>query len=182
GLATRLLARPDAATLAMLGAGAMAFDQVNAVMEVRPIREVLVWSRRPDHAAALASRVGGRAVADADEAVAVADVVTTATPARRPLFAAESLRPGTHINAVGAFTPEMVEIPAGAVRAARVFVDDLAAAAAEAGDLLQAGCLPDGTIADLLGGRVAGRTTATEITLFKSVGIASQDVAAAAAA
>jgi ornithine cyclodeaminase len=182
GLATRLLARPDAATLAMLGAGAMAYDQVTAVMEVRPIHEVLVWSRNPDHAAALASRVGGHPVSTADEAVAQADVVSTATPARQPLFAAAALRPGTHLNAVGAFTPEMVEIPAAAVRTARVFVDDLAAAAAEAGDLLQAQRKPDGTIGDLLTGRVAGRTTATEITLFKSVGIASQDVAAAVAA
>jgi ornithine cyclodeaminase len=92
------------------------------------------------------------------------------------------LRPGTHINAIGAFTPEMVEIPAATVRAARVFVDDIAAAGAEAGDLLQARRRPDGTIGDLLAGRVAGRTTAAEITFFKSVGIASQDVAGGAAA
>lgn len=182
GLATRLLARPDAAVLAMLGAGAMAHDQVVAVMEVRPIREVLVWSRNRDRAEALAARVGGRTVAEADEAVAAADVVTSATPSRRPLFDSAVLRPGTHLNAVGAFTPDMVEIPAAVVLQARVFVDDVAAAAAEAGDLLQAGRPPDGTIADLLAGRVRGRTTSEQVTLFKSVGIASQDVAAAAAA
>ena len=182
GLATRLLARPDAAVLAMLGAGAMAYDQVVAVSEVRPIREVLVWSRDPSRAAALAERVGGRAVADADEAVASADVVTTATPARAPLFSAAAVRPGTHLNAIGAFTPEMAEVPPAVITTARVFVDDLAAAAAEAGDLLQAGRVPDGTIADLLAGRVTGRSTAEQVTLFKSVGIASQDVAAAAAA
>jgi ornithine cyclodeaminase len=182
GLATRLLARPDAATLAMLGAGAMASDQVVAVMEVRPIRDVLVWSRDPEHAAALAERVGGHAVPTADEAVAAADVVSTATPSRRPLFSPGSLRPGTHINAVGGFTPEMVEIPAEVVRRARVFVDDLAAAAAEAGDLLQASRPPDGTLGDLLAGRVERRATPTEITFFKSVGIASQDVAAGVAA
>lgn len=182
GLATRLLARPDASTLAMLGAGAMAYDQVIAVMEVRPIGEVLVWSRNPEHAAALAARVDGRAVADPNEAVAMADVVSCATPARRALFDAAALRPGTHLNAVGAFTPEMVEVPAAAVRTARVFVDDWAAAAAEAGDLLQAGRNPDGTIGDLLAGRIPGRTTASEITFFKSVGIASQDVAAGVAA
>jgi len=143
---------------------------------------VLIWSRDPDHAAALAKRVGGRPVSNADEAVAAADVISTATPARQPLFTVEALRPGTHITAIGAFTPEMVEIPMGAVRQARVFVDDLAAAAAEAGDLIQAGRRPDGTIADLLQGRVAGRTSATEVTMFKSVGIASQDVSAGAAA
>ena len=182
GLATRLLARPDAAVLAMLGAGAMAHDQVVAVTEVRPIREVLVWSRDPDRAAALAERVGGKAVADPDEAVGAADIVSTATPSRSPLFHPGALRGGTHINAVGAFSPEMVEIPGPAVIGARVFVDDLAAAAAEAGDLIQAGKAPDGTIADLLAGRVRGRSTEEQVTMFKSVGIASQDVAAAVAA
>lgn len=182
GLATRLLARPDSRTLAMLGAGAMAFDQVMAVKEVRPIGEVLVWSRDPAHATGLAERVGGSAVEIAEDAVAVADVVSTATPAQSPLFEAAAIKPGTHINAVGAFTPEMCEIPAAVVREAMAIVDDIAAAGDEAGDLLQAGKSPDGTMADLLSGRHRGRTGPDEITLFKSVGISSQDVAAAAAA
>jgi len=182
GLATRLLARPDSRTLAMLGAGAMAYDQVVAVKEVRPILDVLVWSRDPEHAALLADRVGGQVAADPSEAVAAADVVSTATPARRPLFAPGAVRPGTHINAVGAFTPEMCEIAPEVVRLARVFVDDVAAAAAEAGDLLQADRTPDGTVGDLMAGRVAGRTGVDQITFFKSVGIASQDVAAGVAA
>src|SRR3990170_1871510 len=125
GLATRLLARPDSRTLAMLGAGAMAFDQVIAVKEVRPILDVLVWSRNPDHAAALADRVGGQVVTDPSEAVGAADVISTATPSRQALFVPSAVRPGTHINAVGAFTPEMCEIPADVVRHARVFVADL---------------------------------------------------------
>jgi ornithine cyclodeaminase len=182
GLATRLLARPDSRTLAMLGAGAMAFDQVRAVQEVRPIEDVLVWSRDVANARSLAERIGGRAVADPDEAVAAADVVSTATPSREPLFSAASVRPGTHVNAVGAFTPEMCEIPPGTVRDAIVFVDDVVAAAEEAGDLLQADRDPDGTVADLLAGRHRGRSGPGEITFFKSVGIASQDVAAGAAA
>lgn len=182
GLATRLLARPDTRTLAMLGAGAMAYDQVMAVTEVRPVDEILVWSRTRDHAEVLAERVGGTAVADADEAVAAADVISTATPSRAPLFDAASVRPGTHINAVGAFTPEMVEIPPGTVRHALVFVDDVAAAAEEAGDLLQADVEPAGTVGDLLADRMEGRTSDTQVTFFKSVGIASQDVAAGAAA
>src|SRR3990172_3251006 len=152
GLATRLLARPDARTMAMLGAGAMAFDQIVAIQEVRPILDVLIWSRDPQHAKALAARVGGQAAADPSEAVSAADVVSTATPSRQPLFAAGAVRPGTHINAVGAFTPEMCEIPAEVVRRARVFVDDIAAAAAEAGDLLQADRTPDGTVGDLMAG------------------------------
>lgn len=182
GLATRLLARPEATTLAMLGAGAMAYDQVQAVAAVRPIDRVLVWSRDPDRAAALAERVGGTAVPDASTAVAAADVVSAATPSRVPLFDPDSVRPGTHLNAVGAFTPDMCEIPAVVVREALVVVDDLAAAAVEAGDLLQAGREADGTVADLLAGRMAGRTAPEQITFFKSVGIASQDVAAAVAA
>jgi ornithine cyclodeaminase len=168
--------------MAMLGAGAMAADQVAAVLEVRPIAQVLVWSRNPDHAARLAQRFGGEVATDASEAVNAADVVTTATPAQSPLFDPGAVRPGTHLNAVGAFTPGMCEIPPEVVRRSRVFVDDLAAAAAEAGDLLRAGIDPDGTVADLLTGRIRGRATETDVTLFKSVGIASQDVAAASAA
>jgi ornithine cyclodeaminase len=182
GLATRLLARPDARTMAMLGAGAMAYDQVIAVKEVRPILDVLVWSRDPDHAATLAARVDGEVAADPTEAVAEADVVTTATPSRAPLFESRAVRPGTHLNAVGAFTPAMCEIPPEVVMVARVFVDDLEAAAAEAGDLLQAGREPDGTIADLLAGRIHRQRHHDDITFFKSVGIASQDIAAGAAA
>jgi ornithine cyclodeaminase len=177
GLATDLLARADASTLAMLGAGAMAADQIEAVRAVRAIERVLVWSRTADRAHALAERVGGEAVLDADEAVARADVVTTATPAERPLFGAESVQVGAHLNAIGAFTPQMCEIPPETVRAAFVAVDDLAAAAEEAGDLLQAGKKPDATVGDLLAGRaVHGHEP---VTLFKSVGIGSQDVAAA---
>jgi ornithine cyclodeaminase len=182
GLATRILARPDSRTLAMLGAGAMAFDQVRAVQEVRPIEEVLVWSRDITNAEALADRIDGRAVETPDEAVAAADVISTATPSRIPLFAASSVRAGTHINAVGAFTPEMCEIPPEAVREAMVIVDDVGAAEEEAGDLLQADRVPDGTVADLLAGRHRGRSGPSEITFFKSVGIASQDVAAGVAA
>ncbi len=181
GLATRLLARADAAVMAMLGAGAMAFDQVAAVQEVRPIERVLVWSRSRERAAALAERAGGEVAEDAASAVAAADVVTTATPSTEPLFPAEAVRPGTHVNAVGAYTPGMCELPAGLLRAAFVVVDDRAAASVEAGDLLQAGVEPDAALGELLAGTVgapAGRAS----TVFKSVGIAPQDVAAAAAA
>tara|TARA_Y100000294_G_scaffold59136_1_gene55866 strand:+ start:34323 stop:35195 length:873 start_codon:yes stop_codon:yes gene_type:complete len=177
GLATDKMAAPDACVLAMLGAGAMAADQVAAVRAVRPISEVLVWSRTESSARALADLVGGQVVPDADEAVARADVVSTATPSRSPLFKASSLRPGTHVNAVGAFTPEMVEIPGEVVEEAFVVVDDRDAAAVEAGDLLRVGREPDADMADLMAGRAAPSSEA--FTLFKSVGIASQDIAAA---
>lgn len=178
GLATRLLARPDSRTMAMLGAGAMAYDQVMAVREVRPIGDVFIWSRDRTNAEVLAERVGGSAVSDPEEAVSVADVISTATPATSPLFEPAMVKPGTHINAVGAYTPEMCEIPPEIVRNALTIVDDRAAASEEAGDLLQAESLPDGSMADLLAGRHRGRQGPDEITFFKSVGIASQDVAA----
>lgn len=177
GLATRLLAGEDAETLAMLGAGAMAFDQVAAVREVRPLTRILVWSRHSARAEDLAGRVGGEAVARADEAVAAADVVSCATPAIEPLFSAESVRPGTHINAIGAFRPDMIEVPVDVTRDAFVVVDDVEAAAAEAGDLIAAGRRPDATLAELLEGRRP--PVGPQVTFFKSVGVASQDVAAA---
>ncbi len=182
GLATRLLARPDSRTMAMLGAGAMAYDQVMAVKEVRPIADVLVWSRDRANAEALSRRVDGTAVEHPDDAVAAADIVSTATPATSPLFSPSVIRPGSHINAIGAFTPEMCEIPPEVVVDAMTIVDDLEASAHEAGDLLQAGRTPDGTMGDLLAGRHRGRSGPDEVTFFKSVGIASQDVAAGAAA
>jgi ornithine cyclodeaminase len=179
GLATRLLAPEDASTLAMLGAGAMAADQVAAVRAVRPIERVIIWSRSRQRAERLAEELGAEVAETADEAVAQADVVSTATPALEPLFTAAAAADVAHLNAVGAFTPEMAEIPSDVVRAAFVVVDDRAAAAAEAGDLLQAGKEPDATVGDLLAGRA---TPSGRPTFFKSVGIAAQDVAAGVAA
>lgn len=177
GLATKLLAGEDASILAMLGSGAMAYDQIEAVRTVRPIERVLVWSRDMENARLMAERVGGEAVGDADEAVAQADVVSCATPATTPLFDPVSVRPGTHVNAVGAFTPEMAELAPGLLERAYVVVDDVDAAAAEAGDLIRAGREPNATLRDLLAGRAIPGSE--DVTVFKSVGIAAQDVAAA---
>lgn len=177
GLATRLLARANASTLAMLGAGAMASDQIAAIRAVRPIERVLVWSRDPANAARLAESVGGEAMSDADEAVSQGDVVSCATPSTSPLFDEASVRQGAHVNAVGAFTPEMVELPPGLLDRAYVVVDDLDAAAAEAGDLIQAGRSPNATLRDLLSD--THPAIGEDVTVFKSVGIAAQDVAAA---
>jgi alanine dehydrogenase len=176
GLATRLLAPEEASVLAMLGAGAMAFDQIEAVRQVRPLERILVWSRDPENARSLAERVGGEAVADPDEAVAAAHIVSCATPSRQPLFSSSAVSPTAHINAVGAFTPEMVELPAGLLDSAHVVVDDYEAAAAEAGDLIQAGRAPDRTLPELLAG---DPTPPIRPTVFKSVGLASQDVTGA---
>ncbi len=179
GLATRLLAPEEASTLAMLGAGAMAFDQIEAVRTVRPIDRVLVWSRTRANAARLADRVGGEVADHPDDAVAVADIVSSATPSRRALFS----DPGRaiHVNAVGAFNPAMIEIPIELTRRAYVVADDLTAVEAEAGDLIQAGKTPDTTLTDVVARRHPAIPEGTP-TLFKSVGVASQDVAGALAA
>lgn len=179
GLATYLLAPEDASAFAIIGAGSMARDQVEAILAVREIDRIVVWSRDSLNADRLAREVGGVTAATPGEAVGGADIITTATPSTEPLFDADALPPRIHINAIGAFTPVMAEIPPEFVRDAFVVVDDRAAAAEEAGDLIRAGREPDLDLTELLAeppDRTRGRT------LFKSVGVATQDVAAAVAA
>lgn len=177
GLATRLLADEDSRTLAMLGSGAMAFDQIEAVRAVRPIERILVWSRSTANARRLADRVDGEVAVNADLAVSHADVISCATPATTPLFDATSVKSGTHINAIGAFKPEMVEVPPEVLNRAYVVVDDYEAAAAEAGDLIQADRKANASLFELMTG--AHPQIGEDVTVFKSVGIAAQDVAAA---
>lgn len=177
GLATDRLHTGPTTTMAMLGTGAMARDQIKAVRTVRAVDEVLVWSRDSSRAEALADAVGGVAVTAPDAAVSRAQVISCATPATSPLFVADSVREGSHVNAVGAFTPAMAELPPGLLDSAFVVVDDYEAAAAEAGDLVQAGRFPDASLREVLEGSRAATPGAT--TVFKSVGIAAQDVAAA---
>ena len=190
-LAADHLARADAETLVMIGAGSLAEHLVEAHCAVRPIRRVLIWNRSADKAAAMAARFAGRgftaeAVGDLDAAVAEADVVSTATMATSPLVSGDRLKPGTHVDLVGGYTPAMREADDRAVARARVFVDTRAGASKEAGDITQP--LANGTLtpvailgdlADLCGGRVGGRATRDEITLFKSVGTALEDLVAA---
>ncbi|MDR3373290.1 MAG: ornithine cyclodeaminase family protein [Ancalomicrobiaceae bacterium] len=190
-LAARHLARRDASRLVMIGAGAMAPHLIAAHASVRPIREVVIWSRDPTNAEALAARLADRAyhvtaAADLDEAVASADIVSAATMSRTPLVQGRFLAPGTHVDLVGAYTPEMRESDDEAVARARVFVDTREGAMHEAGDIvvpLRNGTLtPERIEADLFdfaAGRHAGRATEEEITLFKSVGTALEDLAAA---
>lgn len=180
GLATELVGRRDATTLAMLGAGAMAFDQIAAIRTVRPIDRVVIWSRDRGNAERLATEVGGETVDTPDQAVALADIVNCATPSTQALFEDATVRPGTHINAVGAYRPDMIEVPTGTTARSYVIVDDVAAAAAEAGDLIAAGKSPDATLSEILAGH--HQAIDNDVTFFKSVGVASQDVAAAVAA
>ncbi len=188
GAATRLLARPDASVLALIGAGAQAEWQARAVMAVRPIREVRIYARGPSRDA-LAARLAGDAdvapVRSAREAVDGADVICCATTSHQPVFDADWVGAGTHVNAIGSFRPEMVELPPRLFgRAALVAVDSRAAALAEAGDLqaaIAAGELSERDVVEL-GSVAAGYAAARDagaITIFKSVGLAIQDVAAA---
>jgi len=179
GLATDLLASRNASSIAMIGAGAMARDQILAVVEVRDIDRVVVWSRDASRARALALEFGGEAAVTAAQAVHGVDIITTATPSTSPLFARTDLGDHVHINAIGAYTPDMIEVPSDFVRDAFVVVDDLSAAASEAGDLIQAGRQPDLDMGALLTMASIPRHART---LYKSVGVATMDVAAAVAA
>jgi alanine dehydrogenase len=195
GLATDLLARPDARVMGCIGAGHQAFYQIAAVAEVRRLAEVRVASRRPERAQALAERVRSalgvpaRAVASPEEAATGSDIVTTMTSASNPVLLGDWLAPGTHVNAAGSNVAHHRELDEAAVlRAARVVVDDRAEAQVECGDLIaviQAGRFTwdraEG-LGDLVAGRVPGRAGADDITLFESQGIAAEDVAAAARA
>jgi len=162
---------------------------VHAVCAVRPIERVLVVNRTRERAERLAAALRDDglaaevALADAPTALRQADVVCCATSAPTPIFDDADLRPGTHINGVGSFTPHMAEVPIATVARARVAVDQRAAAWAEAGDLVNArdaGLLSDDQIVEVgavIAGLAPGRADDREITFFKSVGNAAQDVA-----
>ena len=185
-LATRLLAREDAGDLALLGSGIQARSHLAAMKEVRPLRRVRVWSRHPENARRFAAEQGVEAVATAREAVEGADLVCTVTSSREPVLEGAWLAPGAHVTAAGACTPAVRELDTEAVRRARVFIDRRESALAEAGDLLipmREGAVGEdhivGEIGDVLVGRIPGRQSPEEITLFKSLGLAVEDLAAA---
>ncbi len=190
-LAARFLARPDARRMAMIGAGALAPRLIAAHAAVRPITHVTIWNRTPEVAERLAEsldRPGLTVTATRDLAAAVSadDIVSAATMASEPLIRGAWLKPGAHVDLVGAYRPEMREADDEAIRRARVHVDTLGGALKEAGDIVQpiaAGIIGKADIAgdlfDLCRGTVPGRRSDGEITLFKSVGSALEDLAAA---
>lgn len=180
GLATRRLAQEGPATVAVLGAGFQARGQLEAVRAVRPVERALVWSRSPERAAHFAAEMNAETVASADAAVAQANIVITATSAKDPLFDSASVRPGTHINAVGSNAANRRELPAGVLaKAAAIVADSIEQCRLEAGDLLL-GLDERGwaRVEELRDGRL--RRDATEISVFKSVGLGLEDVAVAA--
>lgn len=192
GVATKLLARRDAATLAILGSGTQARTHLDAMLAARPFKKVRVWSRNTKHARAFAQDAARKYVVDvsvsesAEVATRGADVVCTVTASREPILFGEWLTPGTHINAVGASLPTARELDTAAVGRSRVFVDRRESALAEAGDLIipirERAIGEKHVVAELgevLVGSAGGRRDAGEITLFKSLGLAVEDLACA---
>ncbi len=194
GAATDLLARPEARVGAVLGCGAQARTQAIAIDTVRALDVIHVYSPTAAHVARFVAEVQPEVkarllpAASADAAIAEADVICAATTSLTPVFDGRRLKPGAHLNGVGSYTTAMQEVDEATVTQARIFVDARAGALAEAGDLvipLQAGLLDPTAwteLGEVVAGLKPGRQSATEITFFKSVGNAVQDVAAAATA
>ena len=176
-VATQRLARVDASVLAILGSGVQAKSHLAALRHVRSFKEVRVWS--PRNAPAFAQRHGVKATATAEDAVRGADVVVVAASATTPILHGRWLSPGTHVNAIGATRPEWRELDDDLVTRARVFVDSREAALRESGDVIAARSEVT-EIGAVVAGTDPGRRSAEELTLFKSVGVAVEDVAAAA--
>lgn len=189
-LAASYLAREDAARLLVVGAGALSPFLARAHAAVRPLKEIRIWNRTPANAgkvvAALAAKgLPAEVAGDLDAELAEADIVSSATISSSPLVKGAPLKAGAHVDLVGGFTPDMREADDEAIRRARVYVDTRAGAMKEAGDIVQplaSGVLKPGAIvadlAELARGEKKGRESAGEITLFKSVGAALEDLAA----
>jgi ornithine cyclodeaminase len=190
-LASRYLSRDDAASLLMVGAGKLAPHLVRAHATVRPLGQVMIWARRPEEARRLAAELAGEGVAttpvsDLEAAVRSADIVCSATLATEPLIRGSWLHEGHHLDLVGAFRADMREADGAAVSRADVYVDTVAGALGEAGDIVQAMARGELEKSDIVGdlsglcrGTCPARRSREAITLFKSVGTALEDLAAA---
>ena len=194
GAATELLSRPDAKTAAIFGSGAQARTQLEAVCTAREIEHVWIFSLDPPGAEQMIAELAGvgpipASIELADkpqQAVREADVICTATTSREPVFEGADLQPGVHINAIGSFTPEMQEIDAATMKKAYIVLDSRKAVLSESGDVLiplAEGILSEADLqvelGDVASGVKPGRTSDSQITLFKSVGVAVQDAIAA---
>ena len=196
GLATELLARGDATRVAVIGSGAQARTQLEAVCCVRRVESVAVYSIDQPGAERFVQEMAGNrgvprdveVVGSAREAAREADIVCTATSSAEPVLGPDDVASGVHINAIGSFTPEMQEIDPSLIGGARVFVDQRRASLAESGEIIAA--VRDGLIeerelfelGEIVNGEVRGRVDDAQITLFKSVGVAVQDLCAGARA
>jgi ornithine cyclodeaminase/alanine dehydrogenase-like protein (mu-crystallin family) len=186
GLATDLLARPEAATLAVIGSGAQARTQIEAIAAVRDIQQIRLFS--PNHAEILAGEIRSRYSAEivvtrsVSQALEGADIIVTATNSRTPVIHSAEVVPGTHINAIGSFKPDVQEIAAEVIQRVQLVVDHRASAWEEAGDLIiprDLGLIDEShvyaEIGEIAAGRLPGRTDPGAVTCFKSVGNAVQD-------
>jgi ornithine cyclodeaminase len=196
GAATELLSRPDSGTVAILGTGVQGRTQLQAVATVRSIERVLVFDTRKGAAEAFRADMAQagppipqqiEVASTAKEAISEADIICTATTSSSPVFSDSDVKPGCHINAIGSFTPQMQELPAETVSRALLVVDSREAAWAEAGDLIIArkrGLITEAIIhaeiGEIIAGGQRGRTSRDQVTLFKSVGNAVQDVSVGA--
>ncbi len=185
GVATQLLARPDAAIVAVIGSGFQAMTQVDAMRVARRVKEIRVWSRNRERREAFAREMEATAVETAEQAVRGADIIVTATNAKDPVIESAWVSEGAHINAMGSNNPRRREIPADLVaRASLVALDARDQSMIEAGDLILAWQPEDWNhprvveMKDVVSG-AHGRTSESQITLFKSNGLGVQDVAAA---
>jgi len=174
-VATKLLAAPDARILGILGSGVQARSHLEALRLVRQFEEVRVWSPTREHAKQFAEEIGGRAVSS-EEAVRGADVVVTVTSSKTPILKGSSLKPGCHVNAIGACRPDWRELDDEAMSNV-VFVDSREGAMKESGDVILSGAKIYAELGEALAGKVSQRTS--ETTIFKSLGMALEDIAAA---
>jgi len=175
-VATKLLASPAAKVLAILGSGVQARSHVEALRLVRQFEEIRVWSPTKEHAAQFAEEIGTVAVSAAEEAARGADVVVTATNSTTPILQGAWLKPGCHVNAIGACRPDWRELDDEAM-AHIIFVDSREAAMKESGDIILSGAKIYAELGEALADRVPPR--ASETTIFKSLGMAVEDIAAA---
>jgi len=173
-VATKLLAAPDARILGILGSGVQARSHLEALRLVRQFEEVRVWSPTREHAKQFAEEIGGRAVS-AEEAVRGADAVVTVTSSKTPILKGSSLKPGCHVNAIGACRPDWRELDDEAMSNV-VFVDSREGAMKESGDVILSGAKIYAELGEALAGKVSPRTS--ETTIFKSLGMALEDIAA----
>ncbi len=193
GLATRLLAREDSSVCTVFGAGMQGRTQLEAVCAVRDIKKIWCCNRSVENAKIFAREMEERLGVEVKVAAAVsravneADIICCATGSQTPVFVAADLSPGVHINAVGSYKPHVQEVPVEMVRRAKLYVDHVQSALEETGDLIipinDGVITPEhiiGELGELVIGRIAGRGSREEITFFKSVGVAVQDLAAAA--
>jgi alanine dehydrogenase len=190
-LASSYLSRPESSHMLMMGTGRLSANVIEAHRAVRPLRSVSIWGRDPAKAEAIAAEIAPlnltiNIVSDIEEAARTADIISCATLSDAPLIKGVWLKPGAHLDLIGAFKPSMRESDNEAVTRSRVFVDTRAGALGEAGDLIQpirdgvfAADAIQGELSELCGGSVAGRNTPEEITLFKSVGASIEDLAGA---